>query len=206
MQIASEKTRQVSSDLALKILNSDSEQTVPSDAKTAQSQQSSSPSSIAPEMPKSQANVTASWMRNLAAEIGLPAGYKQVWTQPSRLDVTSDSFKDYLRGAQETAKGWSPYAGEIIDALDAGTLTIESPETNPWDIAFYHEDGREAGYAMKYDDEVWMDFLNDHLARDENGNYARTASGAYIDKATGQSADMGQIGGNCYYMTWPTPS
>lgn len=205
MQIVSSTTRQLSADLALKVLRSGSDSTDSSQGGNGQTGQSSSSSAKAIEASKSHANVAGSWMQSLAAEIGLPTGTEQVWTQTPPLDMTSSSFKDYLRDTQEAAKGWSPYAGEVIDALNAGTLTIESPETNAWDIAFIDTDGNPSGSAMKYDDEGWMDFLNDHLARDDSGNYLRTASGAYVDKATGQSADMGQIGGNCYYMTWPTP-
>jgi hypothetical protein len=203
MQIPSDKTRQISSDLALKILNSGTENGKPSQSVT-RSSQSPSVSSGTLGASKSQANVAAAWTHNLPPVSG-PAGTQQVWTQTPRLDVTSTSFKDYLAGAQEKAKEWCSYSGEVLDALNAGTLTIESPETNAWDIDFVDKDGTTIGWTMAYDEKAWRDFLEDHVARDENGNYARTASGAYLDKATGQSADMGQIGGNFYYMTWPTP-
>ena len=166
------------------------------------------------EAAKISGAITAGWLNTKTVESDIPAGHrpvkvmtglKQVWTSAPRIDVSSETFKDFLAGALQDAKQWSTYAAEARDALISGQMTIVSPDTHPYDIAIVDETGRSVGVATSYDDKLWADFLDDHLERDENGQYLLTASGAYVDSATGQSADVGQVGGNCYYMTWPTP-
>lgn len=201
MVIPSANVRLVSSELALKILKPS--QTATAETTPRATATTDTSASYAPK-PGVRSNVSDAWVRNLATETDIPKNLQQVWTAVPPFDVASSSFKDDLRGRLTTSMGWSTYASEQVQALDAGTMTIESPDMNAWDVQLFDTQGQYMGSTGKYDGEGWTDYLNDHLARDGNGNYLRTASGAYVDRATGQSADMGQVGGAVYYMTWPT--
>lgn len=92
---------------------------------------------------------------------------------------------------------------EMLKALKDGTLSVTNPATGETVTAYDPAGTNSAPKTDKGDAKAWNKFLDEHLKRDANGNFAKSADGSYIDAKTGQNAYFGKIDGNHYYFTWP---
>lgn len=117
--------------------------------------------------------------------------------------------KDFMAKLKEqlTNGGSSPMSyvnnQAMLKALKDGTLTVTNPATGEAVTAYEPEGNKPATKPDKADPKAWNKFLDEHLKRDANGNFVKSADGSYIDAKTGQNAYFDKIDGNYYYFTWP---
>jgi hypothetical protein len=135
---------------------------------------------------------------------GVPAGDN---TRPHTTGaIGSKDFMAKLKD-QLTTGGSSPmnYVNnqQMLKAMKDGTLTVTNPATGETVTAYEPDGNKPAAKPDKGDPMAWNKFLDEHLKRDANGNFAKSADGSYIDAKTGQNAYFDKIDGNYYYFTWP---
>lgn len=92
----------------------------------------------------------------------------------------------------------------MLGALRDGTLKVTNPATGETATAYDPADGKKHSTATEASDpKAWNKFLQDHLKRNDDGSFAKSADGSYIDAKTGENAYFDKIGGSYYYFTWP---
>ena len=93
---------------------------------------------------------------------------------------------------------------EMSKAFKDGTLKVTNPATGETVTAYDPSDGKTHDTsADTKDPTAWNKFLQDHLKRDANGSFAKSADGSFIDAKTGEKASFERIGSTNYYFTWP---
>jgi hypothetical protein len=125
-------------------------------------------------------------------------------------DIGSKSFMAALKARLEEMKSTPDgklKAEEMLAAIEAGTLTVTDAENGKtikaWDVAAEAEKNTTRKPTENVDASGWSDFLRERLTRGSNATYMLGANGAYLDKATGESAYFGTIGDTYAYLTWP---
>ncbi len=130
-------------------------------------------------------------------------------------DITTTSFMALLKqNLTATASGSSDGAKQakaMLDALDAGTLTVSDP-TNGVSIKAWDPTAKSASStatdtptpnkAETIPSSDWNDYLKAHLQRNADGTLSRAADNSFIDKTTGNDAYFGQVGTQFYYLSW----
>lgn len=121
-------------------------------------------------------------------------------------DIQTASFMKGLKARLEEMKSSGDgalKAKEMLEALDAGTLTVTDAlngrKIKAWDAADDKAD-RTGEQTSRSD---WSSFLKTQLSRDKSGGYELTKAGAHIDKASGESASLLTVDGTYVYVTWP---
>ncbi|MFC5757902.1 hypothetical protein [Rhizobium sp. GCM10022189] len=94
-------------------------------------------------------------------------------------------------------------AREMLRALKDGTLSVTNPTTGETVTAYDPASTKSVPKTEKGDAKAWNMFLDEHLKRDADGNFAKSADGSYIDAKTGRNAYFDKINGSYYYFTWP---
>lgn len=93
---------------------------------------------------------------------------------------------------------------EMSKAFKDGALKVTNPATGETVTAYDSADGKTHDpSADTTDPTARYKFLKDHLKRDANGSFAKSADGSYIDAKIGENASFERIGGTNYYFTWP---
>jgi hypothetical protein len=92
---------------------------------------------------------------------------------------------------------------EMLKALKDGTLTVTNPASGETVTAYEPDNTKNAPKPDRGDPKAWNKFLDEHLKRDANGSFVKSADGSYIDAKTGQNAYFDKIDGNYFYFTWP---
>ncbi len=78
---------------------------------------------------------------------------------------------------------------EMSKAFKDGTLT--NPATGETVTAYDPSDGKTHDTsADTTDPKAWNKFLQDHLKRDANGSFAKSADGSFVDAKTGENASF----------------
>ncbi|OAE37545.1 hypothetical protein [Agrobacterium tumefaciens] len=127
--------------------------------------------------------------------------------QPLSGDIDKSDFMTALKTMLEGLikdPDKSTQAKAMLEALEAGTLTVSDPAAGAkiaaWDV------GADPKTVSKPTTEIptegWSTFLKDHLQRD-GSTYVKSGSGAYVDAASGDNAFFGSVGSRYYYLTWP---
>ncbi|MFK3692227.1 hypothetical protein ACI2J4_18380 [Agrobacterium tumefaciens] len=125
-------------------------------------------------------------------------------------DMTSSDFMQSLK-AKLSASGDDPEqylrARSMVDALSTGQLKVSDPTkgkaVNAWDPG---QKGTKSTAATDIGKTDWVDFLNGHLKRSDDGTLSKGKNGSYVDKTTGSNAYFGKVADRYYYVTWPSES
>jgi len=126
--------------------------------------------------------------------------------QPLTTSIGSKDFMTKLK-SRLTDGGSDPVSyvnnQEMLKALKDGTLSVTNPATGETVTAYDPSGAKGTAKPDKGDAKAWNKFLDEHLKKDANGSFAKSADGSYIDAKTGQNAYFDKIDGSYYYFTWP---
>jgi hypothetical protein len=125
-------------------------------------------------------------------------------------------LKQNLTATAAGSSDGAQQAQAMLDALEAGTLTVSDPTNGvsitAWDPtatsttdASASTDTTTANSPTAIPTTDWNDYLKAHLQRNENGTLTRAADNSFVDKSTGNEAYFGQVGTQFYYLTWAAP-
>ncbi|MFF2319696.1 hypothetical protein ACFVTJ_01440 [Agrobacterium sp. NPDC058088] len=123
-------------------------------------------------------------------------------------DMTSSVFMQTLKAKLSTS-GDDPAqylrSRSMMDALGGGRMKVSEPTkgkaVNAWDPSQKSAKPAAATDIAKTD---WVDFLNSHLKRSDDGTFSKSNNGNYVDKTTGANAYFGKVADRYYYVTWPS--
>jgi len=140
-------------------------------------------------------------IQNQNESAGQPNGHSSTGT------IGSISFMTTLKDRLENS-GSDPMSyvnnQAMLSALKDGTLKVTNPATGETVTAYNPSDGKKHSTTVESQDpKAWNKFLNDHMKRNGDGTFAKSADGSYIDSKTGENAYFDRIGGSYYYFTWP---
>ena len=113
-----------------------------------------------------------------------------------------NALKDKLDGAAGNPMSYVNFQA-MMQAMKDGTLKVTNPATGETVTAYDPAGGKSAGKIETGDSKAWNTFLQDHLKRESDGSFAKSADGSYIDAKTGGNAYFEKVGGEYYYFTWP---
>jgi hypothetical protein len=224
MVTALSSTRLISAQLALKVLDA-SDTTDDSSSDSSSALDGSSIASDVSSLPSSAQASLASMLNNLSnsQSDNTTADATGSSTTAASTDITTTSFMALLKqNLTATAAGSSDGAKQaqaMLDALEAGTLTVSDPTSGvsikAWDPTATsstdtsdtsdttHTATANSPTAIPTTD--WNDYLKAHLQRNENGTLTRATDNSFVDKSTGNEAYFGQVGTQFYYLTWTAP-
>jgi hypothetical protein len=119
-------------------------------------------------------------------------------------------LKQNLTATAAGTSNGAKQAQAMLDALNAGTLTVTDP-TNGVSIAAWDPSRADSADSSKtttgntptsIPTTDWNDYLKAHLSRNSDSTLTRTADNSFVDKTTGNEAYFGQVGTEFYYMSW----
>ncbi|MDO3441583.1 hypothetical protein [Agrobacterium sp. V1] len=149
-------------------------------------------------------------LTQLLAQYAQTAGVEtqtETTPQASSGDITQAGFMKDLKAMLEDLSKDPDKASQakaMLEALAAGTLTVSDPsegaQIKAWDVKA--DSKTTSKPATEIATTGWSDFLKDHLKRDGSA-YSKSASGAYVDRISGDNAFFGSVGSRYYYLTWP---
>lgn len=220
-------TRLVSAQLALTTLLSDDSS---DDSSSSSSSSSSLASSLLSDSSTgSVSSVTSQSQTMLASLLGSMTGSSLSSSEDtstdattsssstnSSTDITSSSFMALLKqDLTTTAEGsgdGAKQAQAMLTALAAGTLTVSDPingvSITAWDPSSSDsstgsDSSASSHMATSIATSGWNDYLKEHLERNSDATFTRTADNSFVDKSTGNEAYFGQVGSQYYYLSWP---
>lgn len=123
-------------------------------------------------------------------------------------DIQTASFMAGMKSRLKSmASEGDQRAREMLSALEAGTLTVTDAEAGrtiaAWDVSKSAEKGTTSKTAEATGVSDWTSFLKARLTRGTGATFQLSASGAYIDKVTGENSYFGKIGERYVYLSWP---
>jgi hypothetical protein len=208
-------TRLISAQLALKTLLVDdtSDDSSSNSSSSSSSLLSNATNSVSSLPSQSQASL-ASLLNGLSSSDTTSSSS----STPASTDITTASFMTLLKqNLTATAAGTSNTAKQaqaMLDALNAGTLTVTDP-TNGVSITAWDPSKADSSDSSKtttgntptsIPTTDWNDYLKAHLSRNSDSTLTRTADNSFVDKTTGNEAYFGQVGTEFYYMSWTAAS
>lgn len=223
MVTALSSSRLIAAQLALKVLQADDTTDDSSSTDSSSSDLGSSISNDVSSLPSSAQASLASMLNSLANgqsdDTTTTAAADASSTATASTDITTASFMALLKqNLTSTAAGSTDGAKQaqaMLDALDAGTLTVSDPTNGvsitAWDpTVTTSTDGATttdaatatANTATSIPTTDWNDYLKAHLQRNADGTLTRAADNSFVDKPTGNEAYFGQVGTQFYYLTW----
>ena len=119
-------------------------------------------------------------------------------------------LKQNLTATAAGTSNGAKQAQAMLDALNAGTLTVTDPTKGvsiaAWDPS--KADSSDSSKTIEGNTPTsipttdWNDYLKEHLSRNSDSTLTRTADNSFVDKTTGNEAYFGQVGTQFYYMSW----
>lgn len=229
MVTALTSTRLIAAQLALKVLTADdtSDSSTSSDSSLLDGSSVSKDVSSLPSSAQASLSSMLNSLTNSQSDTGATTTSADASsTTAASTDITTASFMALLKqNLTSTAAGKSDGAKQaqaMLDALDAGTLTVSDPtkgvSITAWDptatsstdtgdtTATTSSTATTANSATTIPTTDWNDYLKAHLERNADGTLTRSADNSFVDKSTGNEAYFGQVGTRFYYMSWTAPA